>query len=297
MTGAPGDLLAVRQYLLQRTGLAADAVGIAGDPAHASSGGYHEGNDDLARVGRLTSDYSKRESSRDQPGTNSASALDIGDFTRGAVTLRSVTLALVAACKCGDPRTRDLREIIYTPDGVNVQRWDRLGIRSTGDSSHLYHTHLSFFRDSEGRRAQPDNILGLLVEFIEGKATAMALDGIDRAQLGNTSAYLQALLGQAVDAVGLSNNAGRTDLTTPNLLGAAIKRIDTGVATLATAAAAEQVRDVALKVAIDALALALTAAGGSVETAAILAHIDARVDEVEQRLAAAAHAAADALDG
>ena len=29
-----------------------------------------------------------------------------------------------------------------------VRRWDRLGRRSTGDDSHLWHTHFSFFRDS-----------------------------------------------------------------------------------------------------------------------------------------------------
>lgn len=171
MTNAPTDLLAIRQYLLKVVDLAGDAVGIVGDPAHASSGGYHEGNDDLARVGRLNSDYSKRESGRDQPGTNSASALDIGDFSHNGLTLRAITLALVAACQRGDPRTRDIREVIYTPDGSTVRRWDRLGIRDTGDSSHLYHTHLSFFRDSEGRRAAPDNILGLLVELIEGTHT------------------------------------------------------------------------------------------------------------------------------
>ena len=43
---------------------------------------------------------------------------------------------------------RDLREIIYSPDGKVVRRWDRLGKRSSGDDSHLWHTHFSFFRDS-----------------------------------------------------------------------------------------------------------------------------------------------------
>lgn len=169
MTIAPQDLKDIQLYLHAKTGLAWASLGIVGDPDHAASGGYHEGNDDLARVGRLNTDYSKRESPRDRPGTVDASALDIGDFTRNGITLRSMTLKLVADCHAGDPRLRDIREVIYTPDGVNVRRYDALGLRSSGDSSHLYHTHLSFFRDSLGRRANLTNILGWFVEHFEGK--------------------------------------------------------------------------------------------------------------------------------
>lgn len=266
MTYAPADLLAVRQYLMAQTGLPANALGIPGDPDHADTGGYHEGNDDLARVGRLSTDYSKRESPRDRPGSNAASALDIGDFVRGAVSLRSLTLGLVAACRRGDPRTADVREVIYTPDGSTVRRFDRLGIRTTGDSSHLFHTHISFFRDSEGRRDRPDNVLGLLAELIEGDGT------VDQFYLDRISASYDA------------------------------------VVRLEKAAAAEAVRDAATKAAIDALAGALTAAGGSVDSAAVIARINevaaaesatvaalrAEVADLRARLAASAQAAADA---
>jgi hypothetical protein len=188
MTFAPDDLLAVRQHLLATLDLHPglivdddldpDEVGIVGDSAHAATGGYHEGDDDLARVGLLDSDYSKRESARDRPGTNAASALDIGEFVHrradgSVLTLPTLSVALVQACLAGDPRTRDIREIIYSPDGQSVHRFDRLGIRSSGDDSHLFHTHVSFFRDSEGRRAQPDNVLGLLAELIEGRTAAV----------------------------------------------------------------------------------------------------------------------------
>jgi hypothetical protein len=166
VTYSPDDLLAVRAYLQRQTGLSPAELGIAGDPAHAATGGYHEGRDDLARVGLANNDYSVRESPRDRAGlTNAASALDIGaNFGR----FREITLALVDAARRGDPRMRDVREIIYTPEGSTVRRWDRLGVRSSGDSSHLWHTHLSFFRDSEGRRADNDNFLGLLRELFEG---------------------------------------------------------------------------------------------------------------------------------
>lgn len=169
MTYAPDDLLAVRKYLKPKTNLDDNSLGIAGDTAHATTGGYHEGNDDLAAANRLNTDYSKRESPRDRPGTNAASAFDIGNFDHNGRNLRQLTQFIVAACKRNDSRCRDIREVIYTPNGVTVERWDALGIRTTGDSSHLYHTHTSFFRDSEGRRANPDNFMGLLTEFFEGK--------------------------------------------------------------------------------------------------------------------------------
>lgn len=171
MTESPGDLVAVQHYVQGRTGLPWDALGIKhGSP---QGGGYHEGNDLLSAAGRLSSDYSKRESARDRPGTNSASAFDLGgDFG----DFRRITLGIVHACQAGDPRTRDIREVIYTPNGQVVQRWDRLGVRSTGDSTHLSHTHISFFRDSEGRRAQADNFLGLLRELFEGTDMANAAE-------------------------------------------------------------------------------------------------------------------------
>lgn len=174
MTYAPDDLMAVRRYLLSVTGLSGAAVGIVGDDDHPD--GYHVGNDALIAVGKLASDYSKRESSRDRPGSNAASALDVGSWSgrRGAakVTFLEFSAALVAACRAGDARAADIREIIYTPDGSTVKRHDRLGIRSTGDNSHLYHTHLSFFRTSEGRRDRRDNLLGLLRTIFEGDIVA-----------------------------------------------------------------------------------------------------------------------------
>lgn len=170
MTYNPADLLAVRAYTQTHTDQTAISLGIAGDAEHMAGGGYHLGYDDLhaldAAPEDLGSDYSYTESTRDRNGlTNAASAFDLGgDFPR----FREITTGIVAACKRGDPRTRDIREVIYTPDGFTVRRWDRLGIRNSGDDSHLWHTHVSFFRDSEGRRDKPDNFLGLLTELFDG---------------------------------------------------------------------------------------------------------------------------------
>lgn len=280
MTYAPADLAEIRGWVVHTLGVAADAVGIVGDPAHASSGGYHEGKDDLASVSRATSDYSVRESTRDSGGlTNAASALDIGTFTAlvggRSVTLRSLSLALVDACKRGDPRTRDVREVIYSPDGVTVRRWDRLGIRTTGDSSHLYHTHVSFFRDSEGRRNRSDNFLGLLAELAGATVGDGDMDATQDAKLN----YIYDWVGKMLTM----------NLTQDNSLAYWIRRIDSGVGNLASAATADEARDKALAAALDAI----KTAGVSVDTSAVLAAIDkvrtdlgAKVADLQQKLAA-----------
>jgi hypothetical protein len=182
MTYAPADLLAIQRYAHDRTGMPWDALGIIhGTP---QGGGYHEGHDLLHAAGRAPedpgSDYSYTESQRDRSGlTDAGSAFDLGgDFGR----FREITMGIVHACERGDPRTRDVREVIYTPDGQVVRRWDRLGRRSSGDSSHLSHTHISFFRDAEGRRNQSDNFLGLLRELFEG-VDYVGISDIDTAYL------------------------------------------------------------------------------------------------------------------
>ncbi|MGK5741777.1 hypothetical protein [Micromonospora sp. URMC 103] len=165
MTRAPANLLAVRSLLLTYLNVdkdrARDAdlepaeVGIVGDPAHR--GGYHCGSD---RV--VSNDYSVVESPRDRAGlTLDAAALDVGQFrvtVKGkAHDLRSFSTWCVGQCGANAADTRDIREIIYSPDGRTVRRWDRLGKRSSGDDSHLWHTHFSFFRDAikAGRDQRP----------------------------------------------------------------------------------------------------------------------------------------------
>jgi hypothetical protein len=160
MTYAPDDLLAVIRYLNSR-GAPWASLGVVGDSAHLATGGYHVGRDDLAAYGRLEYDYSVVESSRDSDPTNAASALDFA----GASWWRPLTLWLVDHTETGTAGTEGIREIIYTPNGETVRRWDRLGIRSTGDDSHLYHTHISFFRDSEGQRG---SFLDLAHRYFEG---------------------------------------------------------------------------------------------------------------------------------
>jgi hypothetical protein len=126
-----------------------------GDAAHQRRASYHNGQDAITRYGRTAAtDYSIRTVRDREPYlTNAAAALDIGNFRR----LRSLSLSLVSQARANAPGTRDMREIIYSPDGARVLRWDReRGVSSLprageADDSHLWHTHISWYRDSENR--------------------------------------------------------------------------------------------------------------------------------------------------
>jgi hypothetical protein len=152
---APSTILALRSYLIPYTHLSPAALGIVGDAAHARRASYHNGWDRVIAYGRTAAtDYTIR-TARDRalPRTYAASALDIGNFPK----LRSLSLSLVAQARANLPGTRDMREIIYSPDGQRVLRWDRergySSMPRTGeaDNSHLWHTHVSWYRDSEKR--------------------------------------------------------------------------------------------------------------------------------------------------
>lgn len=153
MTRAPANLLALRTLLLTHLDnapgpddLQPAELGVVGDPAHR--GGYHCGSDRVVK-----NDYSVVESPRDRAGLSDyAAALDVGQFKvttpKGTFDLRHYSKWLVAQCAANTADTRDIREVIYSPDGTTVKRWDRLGKRSSGDSSHRWHTHISFHRDA-----------------------------------------------------------------------------------------------------------------------------------------------------
>jgi len=149
MTYAPESLLDLRAYLQPITGLSPANLGIVGDADHQLVAvSYHLGRDQLDSTA-----YSRR-TLRDAAGlTNAASAMDIGNYPG----LRQLSIDLVRAGMTNEPGTRDIREIIYSPDGKRVLRWDRergytsLPREGEADSSHLWHTHISWYRDSEQR--------------------------------------------------------------------------------------------------------------------------------------------------
>lgn len=159
MTFAPQELIDLQVYWRAKGGA---ALGIVGNTAHTT--GYHLGRDriyDGSGPGLGDADYSVK-TARDRSGlTDAAAAIDLGRLDGSLPKLRDFSKWLVARARANAAGTRQLREIIYSPDGKIVLRWDReRGYASaprTGeaDSSHLTHTHISFYRDTQGTDKVP----------------------------------------------------------------------------------------------------------------------------------------------
>lgn len=148
MTFAPESLLEVRQEFQKYTNLSNAALGIVRNDLDTS---YHVGKSYL-----LPGAYSVNESPRDANPTEASSGIDIGYFEVIGANNKKYTLYdynrwLVAECRKSAKDTLDIREVIYSLDGVTVLRWDREKVRTSGDSSHRTHTHKSYYRDSENR--------------------------------------------------------------------------------------------------------------------------------------------------
>jgi hypothetical protein len=176
MTFAPDPLKALQGFIVAH---GAVQLGVTGDTRHKKAGfSYHLGADDLkphASSARLP---------RDVAGlSNAASAMDIGKVGGTFQGLRAMSRWLVAECLAGAPETNDIREIIYSADGLIVSRWDGKDgapgvVRSgpdQGDKRHLKHTHISYFRDSETR----DKVALFKRFFEEGDVRITAIKGED----------------------------------------------------------------------------------------------------------------------
>lgn len=183
MTTAPPTLVALGRYWISQGGV---NLGVVGDTSHQAKGiSYHLGAD------QLTAGAYSTVTARDRAGlTNAASGIDLGRLDRSLEDLRTFSKWLVAEGQRNAAGTSDIREIIYSPDGKTVLRWDReRGYGSyprTGeaDLSHLTHTHVSYYRDSRTRdkiatwagyfAPQPDVEDGVTVVTIEKFPTAHA---------------------------------------------------------------------------------------------------------------------------
>lgn len=166
MTIAPQNLTDLSTFWKAHGGV---PLGIVGNQKHCS--GYHLGKDRIfgscacrpdgtCVPGIGSRDYSV-QIRRDKAGlSNAASAIDLGRLDGSLAGLRSFSKWLVRQCQDHPKAYRDIREIIYSPDGRTVQRFSgEDGTIHTGpgngDSSHTTHTHISFYRDSTGRDMRP----------------------------------------------------------------------------------------------------------------------------------------------
>jgi hypothetical protein len=158
MTFAPRSLLDLQTYWVLRGGV---SLGIVGDAAHQARASYHNGRDVIQKYGRTCANDYTICHPRDVAGlSDAASAIDLGPLNGSYRDLRSFTEALAARLMADDPLTRDIREVIGTTDGATVSCWISGQATSDGkparlancaDRSHLTHTHISWFRDSENR--------------------------------------------------------------------------------------------------------------------------------------------------
>lgn len=151
-TLAPPNLY--KMYDLIRPHLSSLRIGgIVGDTAHVQGGGYHISREDLLAHNQ-GGDYSIQAPADRRGRSYYAAAIDISLGPKQMVT---VSKRLKAAMEGDnyDDRIEPLREFIGTVDNKNVcgynryQTGRRTGWYSSGysDSSHLWHVHLSFFRD------------------------------------------------------------------------------------------------------------------------------------------------------
>lgn len=172
MTYNPTTLVELGRYWVAKGGV---NLGVVGDAAHADRPSYHNGIDrairrlgtsDLDRI--AAADYTFRLA-RDRDGaSNAASGIDLGKLNGTYRDLRKFSTWLVERCKVRAPGTDDIREIIWSPDGVYVKRWSHVSKQvytslrksggsitvvtpGNGDASHYSHTHISMYRDSEAR--------------------------------------------------------------------------------------------------------------------------------------------------
>jgi hypothetical protein len=169
MTYAPATITQLAAYWVAEGGVNA---GIVGNSVHCK--GYHLGKDRIygtcackpggvCKPGLGDADYSVKHA-RDKAGlTNASAGFDMGRLDGTLANLQAFSKWLVARCKADATGYRDIREIIYSPDGVAVKRWDNYAKvlytggdgTGQGDNSHRWHTHVSFARDSETRDKRP----------------------------------------------------------------------------------------------------------------------------------------------
>lgn len=194
MSTNPASLRALGAYWVAQGGV---NLGVVGNAAHRK--GYHLGKDriyDGSGPGLGSADYSV-QTARDKAGlSDAASAIDLGRLDGSLPALYRFSRWLVTQCQANKPGARDFREVIYSPDGVKVLRWDRQrGLASAprsgeADNSHLTHTHISFYRDSETRdkrpvfapyfavAPQPEDDMPVISSYIPGQvAVVRASDG------------------------------------------------------------------------------------------------------------------------
>jgi hypothetical protein len=141
-----------------------EVSGIVGDTNHGS--GYHRSRNGLKAQGK-TGDYSIQLPADRRGDGNACTAIDL-KFS--AKDMKLVSARLMVAFKADEDRIEPCREFFGTINGSSVTGWNRAVTGRpvgyvTSDASHLWHVHISVFRDYATDR---NRMLGL-AEVIAGK--------------------------------------------------------------------------------------------------------------------------------
>lgn len=128
--------------------------GIIGDSGHTY--GYHRGRNYLS-----SSDYSCQYSADLGGSGEAANGLDI---SFSSADMKTVTRRLIDAVDRGDSRIQTLREFYGTVDGWSVTGRDiPTGSWITSDDSHLWHVHLSGFRENADDTAAWQGVADIII--------------------------------------------------------------------------------------------------------------------------------------
>lgn len=186
MTYSPQSLKDLASYVVSQGVV---NLGVVGDTAHQTKGtSYHLGQSQLQPGAYSATGPRDREPHL----TEAASAIDLGKVGGSLKGLQALSSWLARECADRASDTLDIREVIWSPDGRKVVRWDRERIPpTTGSNSHLTHTHISFYRDSEKRDKR-----ALFRRYFESKENTMseqdrlgaAIETISERYLGNVIA-------------------------------------------------------------------------------------------------------------
>lgn len=213
MTHNPKTLQDLGSFWTKHGGL---NLGVVGNQQHCV--GYHLGKDrifgscackpkpkGMCQAGKKGDDYSVQQQRDSNSLSDEASALDLGPLDGSLPNLRTFSIWLVEQCMANKPGTSDIREVIYSPNGKKVQRYEGLDGKihtgkGNGDGSHKTHTHISFFRDSVERDKRPifapffeeKDMPGLRVaspESVAGTVTVKDIAGVQARQIADNESF------------------------------------------------------------------------------------------------------------
>lgn len=204
--------------------------------------GYHHARNQLPAT-----DYSVQlpEDKQGDPGASCALDISMNRADMALVTGRLIK----SADDPHDPRLNGVRFFYGTVDGQNVVGRDcYFGRFATSDSSHLTHEHIDFTRVNYNNYDLMKNVLSV----VTGQGVVDLLPDERK------------WLGDLITNANVPNNG----------VSASFRDIQGRLGGLQVAAAADEARDKATLVAVQALAAAVNAGGGDVNVAAIKAKID-----------------------